>query len=607
MVKAGRAGRAAALCALLAAFAIGCGGTAPASLPTATLGESAVPTEHRIQQIARDVIFIIRRLNVHNLAYLQESLPPHKYRQALDFLIPEIQQLAQQVVDVNAGGAVSGAAGLLAAVDPLARAAGEFRRYVDTSQDDALAAAYAQLALAEAQLESFLANAALADGPALRELFYQAGQLEITAEPIAVSRVALGPFATLEEAQRVQEAAAANRAVLSRDGAPVVLLGPFLSAAEAGAVAAQWRERNVEAGIREETVHVFRVAQVSPIQGRTWREPVWAHALTTPAHFIAVSPEGSAVLGSDSSGVIQRWNGEGERQWVATFSLPTYALAVAREGEAIFAVGIGARAFSGDRAERWREPLGEFGVILENAAISSDGRTMVASTANAEGMGRAFGFNESGFVWSTSLDYHNIPGLNSFHLSPDGDLVALGGIGAGRYQVMVVNERGEKLMGSDFAEPVVSVALAGLNRKVVVLTERHVSQFDIETEQVEWHAPARGRALAVSQPGDIIYVGGVHGIAAYYQDGCQLWQQNALPVSQIVANRDYLIGVSENIRLVVFRFDGSILGSVSPLAPIRDFAVATDGDLLVTLDEENNLSAWRLPPPETVEVLYPCR
>ena len=70
-----------------------------------------------------------------------------------------------------------------------------------------------------------------------------------------------------------------------------------------------------------------------------------------------------------------------------------------------------------------------------------------------------------------------------------------------------------------------------------------------------------------------------------------------MPVSQIVANRDYLIGLSQNIRLVVVRYDGSILGTVSPLVPIRDFAVATDGNLLVVLDEENRLSAWRLPPP----------
>jgi hypothetical protein len=162
---------------------------------------------------------------------------------------------------------------------------------------------------------------------------------------------------------------------------------------------------------------------------------------------------------------------------------------------------------------------------------------------------------------------------------------------------MVVNKRGEKIMGSDFIEPVVDVALANLNRKLVVLTERHVSQFDITAQQIEWQAAARGRTLAVSQPGDIIYVGGVQGIAAYYQDGRQLWTQDAMPVSQIVANRDYLIGLSQNIRLVVVRYDGSILGTVSPLVPIRDFAVATDGNLLVVLDEENRLSAWRLPPP----------
>ena len=607
MVRAGRVGRAVILCAVLAAFAISCGGAATASPPATALGESATSPENRIQQIAWDAVSIIRRLNINNLAYLQDSLARHKYHRALDFLIPEIQELAQQVVDVNAAHAAPAAAELLAAVDPLARAASEFRRYLDTDQDDALAAAYDQLALAEAQLDSFLTNAALADGPALRELFYQAGRLEIVAEPIAVSRVALGPFAGVEEAQRAQQAAAPMRAVLSQDGAPLVLLGPFLTAAEARAVAAQWRERNVEAAIREETVYDFRVTEVSPIQGRTWLEPAWARALEQPAHIIAVSPDGGAVLGSDTSGVIQRWTGEGERQWLRTLSLPTYDLAVAREGKAILAVGIGAQALDQDGSPRWSESLAEHAVILENAAISSDGWTMVASTSNAEGLGRAFGFNESKLAWFTSLDYHDMPGLNSFHLSPDGDRVALGGTGKGRFQVMVVNERGEKLMGSDLSEPVVDVALAGLNRKVVALTERHVSLFDVASQQLEWHRPARGRALAVSQPGDIIYVGGARGITAYYQDGCQLWVQDAMPVSQIVANRDYLIGLSENIRLVVLHFDGSILGAVSPLAPIRDFAVATEGNLLVTLDEEDNLFAWRLPSPEIVEALYPCR
>ncbi len=606
MMKAGRVGRALALCVLLTAFGLGCGETPPDATSSAAPAAEQSRADDRIEHISRDAILIIRRLNVNNLAYLQDSLPTRKYRRALEFLIPEIQHLAQQVVDVNAAQTVPGAAGLLAAVDPLARAAGEFRRYLDTNQQDALAAAYSQLSLAETEFDSFLANTALTDGPALRELFFQAGRLQIAAEPIAVSRVALGPFASVEEAQRVQEEAAAYRAALSRDNPPLVLLGPFISAAEARAVAAQWRERNIEAAIREDTVYDFRVTEVSPILGRTWLEPVWARVLEQPAHVIALSPEGGAVLGSDTSGVIQRWTGEGEREWLRSLSLPTYDLAVARAGEAIFAVGIGAQALAQDGTPRWSEPLAEHAVILENAAISSDGRTMVASTSNAEGLGRAFGFDVSKLVWFTSLEYQALPGLNSFHLSPDGDRVALGGIGEGRFQVMVVNERGEKMMGSDFSEPVVDVALAGLNRKVVALTERHVSLFDIESQELEWHTPARGRALAVSQPGDIIYVGGVHGIAAYYQDGCQLWVQDAMPVSQIVANRDYLVGLSENIRLVVLRFDGSILGTVSPLAPIRDFAVATEGNLLVALDEESGLTAWRLPPPDIVETPYPC-
>ena len=234
-----------------------------------------------------------------------------------------------------------------------------------------------------------------------------------------------------------------------------------------------------------------------------------------------------------------------------------------------------------------------YNVILESAAISNNGQFMVASTSNAEGLGQAFGFSETGLAWVTPVSL----GVNTYYLSSDGTPIALGAVGEGRFHVIVLNERGEQVMGSDLAEPVVRVAIAGLNEKLVVLTQRHVSQFDIESQQIEWQAAARGRTLTVSQPGDIIYVGGVQGITAFFQDGRQLWTQDAVPVSQIVANRDYLIGLSDNIRLVVIRFDGSILGTVSPLAPIRDFAVATDGNLLVVLDEENRLSAWHLPPP----------
>ncbi len=594
MIRPLQVSRALALWSLITLFFLGCSSLPSPSPPVHTPEEVARQSDGRVEQISRDAISIVRRLNINNLAFLRQSLTPVKYRVALDFLIPEIQLLAQQVVEVSADGTLEDSVGLLDAVDPLARAAAEFRRYVDTEQDAALAEAYSQLSEAHFQLEFFLANTTLKEGPTLQDLLLQAGRIEISAEPTAASRVVLGPFSSLEEAQRVQEAAASYGAVIRKDDLPTVWLGPFRIAAEAQAVAAQWRELRVSAAVHEDTVYEFRAVEVSPVQGRTWRELAWFHDMEFPAHFIAVSPEGNVILAGDTSGAIQRRTGHGEHVWTQSFLLPTYALAVTREGEGIFAAGIGAQAVSGVGAVNWRDPLDAFDVILEKAEISHGGQFMVAATSNAEGTGQAFGFHQSGLAWVTPPSL----GVNSSHLSSDGTRIALGAVGEGRFHVIVLNERGEKIMGSDFIESIVSVALANLNQKLVVLTERHVSQFDIASQHVEWQASARGRTLAVSQPGDIIYVGGVQGITAFDQNGRQLWAQDAMPVSQIVANFDYLIGLSENIRLVVVKYDGSILGTVSPLVPIRDFAVATDGNLLVVLDEENRLSAWRLPPPD---------
>lgn len=607
----GRIAKTFALCLVVSSFSLGCS-LFPVATPLGETPEEAVGvTEARLERISRDSISLLRQLNAHNLAFLRQSLPPTKYRLALEFLIPEIQTLAQQVVAVSATGSGAESAGLLAAVDSLARAAGEYQRYVDADRDDALAAAYALQADARAMLEVFLGGTTLAAGAELRELLQQAGHVEIKAAPTAVSRVALGPFSSTEVAQRVKEAAAAFGAVIREEGLPTVWLGPFVVAAEARAVAAQWREQNVEAAVHEDTVYDFQATEITPVQGKSWREAVWFHDLEQPVHFIAVTPDGNAVFAGDTSGTIQRRSGQGSHEWTLALALPTFALAAARDGESIFAAGIGVQAISRDGGVRWGDPLPDHDVILERAAISNDGRTMVAATSNAEGLGQAFLFSElrleeteRAFAWETQ---DSLSGVNSFHLSPDGNRIALGAVGEGRSQVLVVNERGEKLMGSDFWEPVLAVALAGDNyRKVVVLTERHVSQFDVASQQIEWQRPARGRTLAVSQPGDIIYVGGVHGISAFYRDGCPLWLQDAMPVTQIVANRDFLVGLSQDIRLVVLRFDGSILGTVSPLAPIQDFAVTTDGNLLVTLDDDNRLSAWRLPPPKINESAYPC-
>jgi hypothetical protein len=132
----------------------------------------------------------------------------------------------------------------------------------------------------------------------------------------------------------------------------------------------------------------------------------------------------------------------------------------------------------------------------------------------------------------------------------------------------------------------------------VVLTAHHVIQLDLATSKLDWQMPVRGRSLAVATPGDIVYVGGIQGLAAYDQQGRLLWVQDALPVTRVVANRDYVIGLSESLKLVVVRYDGRILGTLTPLAPIRDFAVATEGNLLVCLDEEQRLSAWELPQAE---------
>ena len=593
MTGAERITRALALCMVILVIAPGCGFLFSPTPPVAAPEEFPGRTDDRVERIAQDVILVVRHLNINNLAFARQSLSPDKYRVALSFLIPEIQELSQQVVDVSVSRPEQDVSNLLDVVDPLARAAREFSRYVDTGRDEALAEAYSLLDHTNVQLEGFLAGTTLAEGPALSDLFRQAGRIELVAEPTAVSRVALGPFSSFEVAQEVSRAAAAYNAVVGQEESPTVWLGPFRVAAQARAVAAEWRDKSVDAAVHEDTVYEFRATEISPVQGRTWRELVWFHEMPQPTQFIAVSPDGSVVLAGDTGGTVQRRSGQGEHEWTQTFTLPTYALAVTREGQGIFAAGVGAQALNGDGTVRWRDALETLPVILEQAAISNDGRFMVAATSNAEEMGQAFGFTEAGLAWLTEDSL----GVNSFHLSPDGVPIALGAVRDGRYQVLVLNERGQKIMGSDFIEPVVSVALAGLNRKVVVLTERHVSQFDIESQQIEWQASVRARALAVSKPGDIIYVGGVRGIAAYYHDGRELWVQDAMPVSHIVANRDYLIGLSSNIRLVVVRYDGSILGTVSPLVPIRDYAVATDGDLLVVLDEENNLSAWRLPPP----------
>ena len=593
MTGAERITRALALCMVILVIAPGCGFLFSPTPPVAAPEEFPGRTDDRVERIAQDVILVVRHLNINNLAFARQSLSPDKYRVALSFLISEIQELSQQVVDVSVSRPEQDVSNLLDVVDPLARAAREFSRYVDTGRDEALAEAYSLLDHTNVQLEGFLAGTTLAEGPALSDLFRQAGRIELVAEPTAVSRVALGPFSSFEVAQEVSRAAAAYNAVVGQEESPTVWLGPFRVAAQARAVAAEWRDKSVDAAVHEDTVYEFRATEISPVQGRTWRELVWFHEMPQPTQFIAVSPDGSVVLAGDTGGTVQRRSGQGEHEWTLTFTLPTYALAVTRGGQGIFAAGVGAQALNGDGTVRWRDALETLPVILEQAAISNDGRFMVAATSNAEEMGQAFGFTEAGLAWLTEDSL----GVNSFHLSPDGVPIALGAVRDGRYQVLVLNERGQKIMGSDFIEPVVSVALAGLNRKVVVLTERHVSQFDIESQQIEWQASVRARALAVSKPGDIIYVGGVRGIAAYYHDGRELWVQDAMPVSHIVANRDYLIGLSSNIRLVVVRYDGSILGTVSPLVPIRDYAVATDGDLLVVLDEENNLSAWRLPPP----------
>jgi hypothetical protein len=591
MKTAGQFARALALCSLISFLLVGCGVIPAPDPPVATPRVGAAELEARYEQISRDAIFIFRRLNVNNLAFVRQGLTPAKYQIALSFLIPEVQALAQQVVDVNAEFPGSQSTGLLKAVDPLSRAAGEFQRYVDEGQDGALAAAYSQLSKAHGAFDEFLGATAFAASAELLELWGQAGHIVIDAEPTAVSRVVLGPFASEEQARNVQAQASPHAAELKQNGSPTVWLGPFRVAAEARAIAIHWREKNVAAAVHEDSVYDFRANEVSPVQGRTWNELAWFHDMEILTHFIAVSPDGNVVLAGDTSGTIQRRTGEGEHRWTQTVSLPTYALAVTREGANIFAVGIGAQALDGEGGVIWNETLEESDVILEFAQISNDGRFMVAATTNADEMGQAFVFDQTGRVWVTPKEL----GVSAFHLSPDGSPIALGAVGQGRFHVLVLNERGEKIMGSDLSEPVLGVAIAGQNDKLVVLTERHVSQFDIASESIEWQMPVRGRSLAVSKPGDIIYVGGVHGISAYYQDGHRLWVQDAMPVTQIAANNDFLIGLSRDIRLIVVRFDGSVLGEVSSLVPIRDYAVAADSNLVVVLDEENRLSAWRLP------------
>ena len=542
---------------------------------------------------ATRALAVLRTVEANALAFARARLTADRFVTALRTQFDAIAELAELVIPLKPpADALTPHAHLVAAIDALTEVIPTVRAYESTDQLEQLVHVTTLAARTRSALTALtetLGPGRASDG--LREIIEDLGEFELEIRRVPMLAVFVGPFD--DEAQARSELSRfMDGARFSRVFQSWVEVARYADAAAAESADADWRARGFQTRVERVADVAFEVNVVRAARPRSWTEVAWLHHLDFDATHIASSDLGERIVAVGRSGKVAAFDASGASLWRRDLGIPLARASVHPSGEPIAVHGFDLQLLNADGEPLWPVPFRPDNQLLEQVLFDSLGTRLVVRSTNASGLGHVFAFNQSGQEWGPTREYIGAAWVD-YH--PATGTVGVGSSKLGENQVVLIQPNGNLDQRFGVEGNVFQVLFTRSGEETIALTSAGMQAFDSSTGDPLWHLRFPARTAARMPLSDTVVLGGEAGVGAFGADGREMWFLPGLVTEEVLTTRDYVVARVDESTLSIIRSDGTLLGQVATLAPIRSLAVAPGQNLVIAATTERNIQAWQPP------------
>ncbi len=545
--------------------------------------------------VATRSVEVIRAIESSIRAVADDTLSLERFVTAVQSQMPEIRTLSELLIPLEPPvDARSAHERLASAVDALVEIIPTLRSYEQTGRRELLVHVATLRRTARAELAAFAEE--IGPGRArsgLRDMLLALGEFELRVHRVPKLAVLVGQFED-EAAAR----AALGGLVDSIQISPVyrrwVEVGRFADANAADEAAALWRSRGLETRTEAVDDLSLEVDVLRPHVARSWTEAAWLQRLEFEPTALASSQDGERIVAVSRAGDMAVLDHVGGRLWERDLRMPLAGASIHPTGSIIAAHGFDLMLMDGDGVPIWPAPIRPDNQLLEQVLFDESGLRSVVRSTNASGLGHVFAFDRNGQLWGPTKEYI---AASSVDMHSESRTVAVGSSRLGENQVVLIRPDGNLHQRFGVGAQILQVLFTRAGDRTLAVTAEGVRAFDSDSGDpvagIDFPAKIAARIAGT----DTLVLSGDPGTGAFGIDGNEIWFNPGLRARRLLPTRDYVVAWTGDSTATVIRSDGSLLGAVETLSPIRAIAVAADLNMAFAVTSERTLVAWRLPPP----------
>ncbi len=544
--------------------------------------------------IATRSVEVIRVLESNIRAVADDTLSLERFVTAVQSQTREITTLAELSIPLEpAVDARSAHERLTSAVDALVEIIPTARSYEQTGRRELLVHVATLQRAARAELAAFAEE--IGPGRArsgLRDMLHALGEFELSAYLVPKLAVLVGQFED-ETAARARLSGLIDDVRMSPVYRRWVEVGRFADADAADTAARLWRTRGLETRTEAVDDLSLEVEVLRPHVARSWTEATWLQRLEFEPTALASSRDGERIVAVSRDGGMAVFDHTGSKLWERDLRMALAGTSIHPTGSFIAVHGFDLMLMDRDGVPIWPAPIRPDNQLLEQVLFDEFGLRSVVRSTNASGLGHVFAFDRNGQLWGPTKGYI---AASSVDLHSASGTVAVGSSRLGENQVILIRPDGNLHQRFGVGAQILQVLFTRDGDRTLAITADGVRAFDSDSgDSVAGIGfPA---SIAVRIPGtDTLVLSGEPGTGAFGIDGTEIWFNPGLRARRVLPTRDYVIALTGDSTATVIRSDGSLLGAVETLSPIRAITVAADRNMALVVTSERTLVAWQLPP-----------
>ncbi len=548
-------------------------------------------------KLVAGAIKTLRSLEVNTRSLSSKTQSTTQYVRAITTQFDSIEHLSQNLIALpTPPDSRLGHHYLADAIEGLVDIIRTTKRYQESRAPELLVHIITLTQRSRASLTSFVENLhATSPGIAsegFRQMLLDLGEFQINPHRVTMFGVFIGEFADEVEARaRIGSRLAEIR--MSPMHKQWVEGSRFPTIDAANAAAQEWISNGFKASIAEVVDLDLNLTETRPPATGSWTERSWARQTEFEISDLAVAEHGDLVIAIGRRGDVASYDMEGHSKWTNNLGIPLAHVTIEPSGSLIAAYAFDLLLLNADGSYVWQRPVAlDNNQKLDQVVFSNDGKTLVARSTNASGMGRVFKLDRTGRLWGPTKDY--IAAL-SVSIEPTTGVVGVGSSKKGVNQVVTITPDGalNQTFGVD-GKP--HKVLFGQNgTQTIVVTTDGILTFD-STGGTVLHRLDFPTTHASSTPDSgTIVLAGHTGLGAFRPDGTEVWKKIPVAAQDLALTKDYVIAQTDERTFQVFRSDGSRLGKLSMSSPITAFAMSKSNNLFITANRDRTIEAWQLP------------